>query len=258
MTKPTLHRLLQGGLLSAALIAGPAQADTYPPAIQTLEQQGVTVIESFDAPGGMTGYVGEMQGRSLAFYLTPDGDHVIVGTLLDQDGNNLSAAAIQELVEGPKFESAWPQLESSHWVRDGASDADIVVYTFTDPNCPYCFRFRQQAAPWIDAGKVQLRHIMVGILREDSLTKAATILGSDDPEAAMHQHQESYEQGGIEVDRARVSAAHMDVKANNQLMHELGLQATPSTLYRDQDGKVQMVQGMPNPQALLRMMGPRP
>lgn len=258
MSNPTLHRLLQSTVLSTAVMAGSIQAQEHPPAIQTLEQQGVSVVESFDAPGGLTGYVGEMQGRSLAFYLTPDGDHVIVGTLLDQDGNNLSANSIDQLITGPKFAEAWSDLESSHWIRDGADSADTVIYTFTDPNCPYCHRFREQAAPWIDAGKVQLRHIMVGILREDSMTKAATILGSDDPQAVLNHHQSTYQQGGVEVDREKVSAAHLDVKANNQLMQELGLQATPSTLYRDAEGNVTMVQGMPNPQALDRMMGPRP
>ncbi len=258
MTLLPLKRLMHGALLSTAVVAASVQANDFPPAIQKLEQQGVEVIESFDAPGGMTGYVGEMRGRSLAFYLTPDGDHVIVGTMMDKDGNNLSEASIQELVVGPKFESAWPELEDSHWVRDGDKSADTVIYTFTDPNCPYCYRFRQQAEPWIEAGKVQLRHIMVGILKEDSLTKAATILGSENPEQAMHEHQTSFEQGGIEVDRERVSAAHLKVKANNGLMQELGLQATPSTLYRGEDGKITMVQGLPNPQALERMMGPRP
>ncbi|MEP1215909.1 MAG: thiol:disulfide interchange protein DsbG [Marinobacter sp.] len=258
MTLKLLKRVMPYALLSTAVIATSAQAEDLPPAIQNLEQQGVEVIESFEAPGGLTGYVGEMRGRSLAFYLTPDGDHVIVGTMLDKDGNNLSEASIQELVVGPKFESAWPELEDSNWVRDGDKNADTVIYTFTDPNCPYCHRFRQQAAPWIDAGKVQLRHIMVGILKEDSLTKAATILGSEDPESAMQKHQTSFEQGGIEVDRKRVSAAHLEVKANNSLMQELGLQATPSTLYRGEDGKITMVQGLPNPQALERMMGPRP
>lgn len=258
MTLNSLKRVMHCALLSTAVIATSAQAEDLPPAIQNLEQQGVEVIESFDAPGGLTGYVGEMRGRSLAFYLTPDGDHVIVGTMMDKDGNNLSEASIQELVVGPKFESAWPELEESNWVRDGDKNADTIIYTFTDPNCPYCHRFRQQAEPWIEAGKVQLRHIMVGILKEDSLTKAATILGSENPEAAMRNHQASFENGGIEVDRKRVSAAHLEVKANNSLMQELGLQATPSTLYKGEDGKITMVQGLPNPQALERMMGPRP
>lgn len=49
----------------------------------------------------------------------------------------------------------------------------------------------------------------------------------------------------------------MEVKANNRLMQELGLRATPSTLYKDDDGVV-MVQGLPNAQARKRMMGPKP
>lgn len=257
MSTSALTRLIRGALIATAFFAAAAQAQDYPPAIQSLEQQGVKVVDSFEAPGGMTGYVGEMQGRSLAFYLTPDGNHVIVGTLLDDEGNNLSAASIQDLIEGPRYAKAWPRLEDSNWVQDGSPDADTIIYTFTDPNCPYCYRFRQQAEPWIEAGDVQLRHILVGILKEDSLTKAATILGSENPEAALHDHQASYEQGGIEVDRKLVSAAHMEVKANNRLMQELGLRATPSTLYKNEDGVV-MVQGLPNPQALERMMGPKP
>lgn len=258
MTMPPLKRLLQGTLLSTAVIAASVQAEDHPRAIQKLEERGVEVIESFEAPGGMTGYVGEMQGRSLAFYLTPDGDHVIVGTMLDKEGNNLSQASIDDLLTGPKFEEAWSNIQDSHWVREGSEDADTVIYTFTDPNCPYCNRFHQQAQPWVEAGKVQLRHIMVGILAEDSLTKAATILGSENPAESLQEHQASFEQGGIEVDRERVSAAHLEVKDNNSLMQELGLQATPSTLYRGKDGKITMVQGLPNPQALERMMGPRP
>ncbi len=31
--------------------------------------------------------------------------------------------------------------------------------------------FWEQARPWVKAGKVQLRHIMVGIIREDSAAK---------------------------------------------------------------------------------------
>ena len=77
MSTPLAQRLIKGTVLSSALFAMAAQAQDYPPAIQSLEQQGVTVLESFEAPGGMTGYVGEMQGRSLAFYLTPDGDQLL-------------------------------------------------------------------------------------------------------------------------------------------------------------------------------------
>ena len=93
-------------------------------------------------------------------------------------------------------EAIWQTLEDSHWVQDGADDAERIIYTFTDPNCPYCDQFREQAAPWIDAGRVQLRHIMVGIIKRSSTPKAATILGSDNPEAKLAENRKAYDSGG--------------------------------------------------------------
>ncbi len=52
--------------------------------------------------------------------------------------------------------------------RDGKDNAPKIIYMFSDPNCPYCNRFWQLARPWVDSGKVQIRHIMVGILSHDS------------------------------------------------------------------------------------------
>jgi thiol:disulfide interchange protein DsbG len=61
----------------------------------------------------------------------------------------------------------WAKMEKSHWIRT-ATKTPRTVYLFSDPNCPYCNMFWEQARPWVKAGKVQLRHIMVGIIREDS------------------------------------------------------------------------------------------
>jgi thiol:disulfide interchange protein DsbG len=228
---------------------------SYPPAVQLLIDRGVSIADSFEAPGGLTGYAGDMQGRPVAFYLTPDGDHIIVGPMLNASGDNLTEPKIQELVQGPLNQKAWAQMEKSAWVLDGSADAPVTVYTFTDPNCPYCHRFRQAAEPWINAGQVQLRHVMVGILRADSLSKAATILGSDDPQAALRNNQQSYNNGGIEVDRELVSANNKRITANNRLMGELGLSATPSTYYKDENGQIQMQQGLPLPEDMPAVMG---
>jgi len=251
---PLKSLLLTTSLVTASLSL-PLAAQTYPAAVQQLIDRGVSVDATFEAPGGMTGYVGNMQGRGIAFYLTPDNEHVVVGTMLNADGENLSEPKIQELVLGPQNEKAWSQLGDADWVLDGSEDAPVVIYTFTDPNCPFCHRFRQAAEPWIEAGRVQLRHIMVGILRQDSLPKAATIIGSDDPSAALTDNQESYSEGGVTVDREVVSANARRVQANNQLMSGLGLSATPSTYYRDNSDNVQMKQGMPRPEEMEEIMG---
>lgn len=256
LLKPTFKPTLLAAALATSVLSLPTLAqEQHADAVQSLIDRGVTVTASFDAPGGMTGYAGEMQGRPVAFYLTPDEEHVVVGTMLNASGQNLTEPKIQELVQGPQNEKAWSQLEEAEWVRDGSPDAPVIVYTFTDPNCPYCHRFRQAAEPWIDAGKVQLRHVMVGILRQDSLPKAATILGSDNPREALQENQQNHEQGGIEVDRSIVSAHAKKVRENNKLMSSLGLSATPSTYYKGGNGNIQMKQGAPRPEEMKAIMG---
>lgn len=156
-------------------------------------------------------------------------------------------------------EAIWQTLEDSHWVQDGADDADTVVYTFTDPNCPYCDKFRDSAAPWIEAGEVQLRHIMVGILRQSSVPKAATILGSSNPSEALSRHQSAYESGGIKPDDELDKTARRQVAENTRLMQQLGARATPTTVYRDSDGEIAAKQGAPRPGEMPAIMGsPRP
>lgn len=55
----------------------------------------------------------------------------------------------------------------------------------SDPNCPYCYKFWQAARPWVESGKVQLRHIQVGVIREESRGQVATLLNSKDPAAVL-------------------------------------------------------------------------
>ncbi|CAM5602480.1 hypothetical protein SSTU70S_03334 [Stutzerimonas stutzeri] len=49
--------------------------------------------------------------------------------------------------------------------------------------------FWKQARPWVESGKVQLRHIMVGMLRADSAGKSAALLSASKPEAALNEHE---------------------------------------------------------------------
>lgn len=252
-TRPTL---LAVTLLTAAMTAHSAQADnSHPDAVQALVERGVEIADQFDAPGGMTGYVGTMRGEPVSFYLTSDKEHVVIGPMISATGENLTASRIRQSITGPQNEESWSKLENSDWVRDGKEDAPVVIYTFTDPNCPYCHKFREAAEPWIEAGRVQLRHVMVGILKQDSLPKAATIIGADDPESALHDNQRTYDSGGITVDREVVSANYKRVNANNSLMNDLGLGATPSTFYKADDGTIAIKQGLPRPEEMAAIMG---
>ena len=99
-----IRAVIKVALLGASFIGVgmTAVAGEHPPVVQSLIDRGVTISGTFDAPGGMTGFVGSMEGWPVAFYLTTDREHVVVGPMLDSDGVNLTASKIEELVLGPE------------------------------------------------------------------------------------------------------------------------------------------------------------
>nr|WP_296255535.1 MULTISPECIES: thiol:disulfide interchange protein DsbG [unclassified Pseudomonas] len=233
------------------------QAEELPVPIQALEAKGATIKGSFDAPGGLKGYAAEYQKQAMALYLTPDGKHVLAGNLFDEKGEDLSQAPLQKLVVEPLTQQMWSQMQSSTWIADGAMTAPKIIYLFSDANCPYCNMFWEQARPWVKSGKVQLRHIMVGVIREDSAAKAATLLADVNPELALQKH----EQAGKSSTLKAMSNIPKDIQAkldtNMKLMDEMGLSATPAIFYKDENGHVQQQQGAPRPEVLAKMMGPK-
>lgn len=162
MTSPALPRkqLLAIGL--AALCATASAGSDRPAALQALEKQGVTIVGTFPAPGGLTAWAAYAGQRPVALYEAPDGKHVIAGTMFDAQGKEVAEDALEKAVRGPMSGAVWKQLGASHWIQDGKKDAPRTVYVFTDPNCPYCNKFWSDARPWVDSGKVVLRHVMVG------------------------------------------------------------------------------------------------
>ncbi|WP_227842344.1 thiol:disulfide interchange protein DsbG [Vreelandella zhuhanensis] len=237
-----------GIALAASL---PAAADNdWPTPIKALEQQGFTIHGEFDAPDGL-GYAASMRGQAVAAYMTTDGEHAIVGTLIDAQGRDVSTQRLEQLVNGPRNAELWQQMADHHWVRDGDVDAPRVIYTFSDPNCPYCRKFWEDAQPWVESGKVQIRHLMVGILKADSPEKAAALLSADNPGDAIAEHFRS----GALPDSAGSDQSEQWVSENTQMMRDGQLYATPVTFYQDDDGEVRKVMGAPTPDKLRRVMG---
>ncbi|RDB41872.1 thiol:disulfide interchange protein DsbG [Halomonas sp. DQ26W] len=245
-----LRFMLLMATLPLLAVGSTVHADDWPSPVQALIEEGLEIHGEFEAPDGLVGYAASHQGREMTVFVTANGQHAIVGTMIDAEGNDLSEAPLDELVRAPQEGELWHQLEKSHWIQDGPTDAPHVVYTFTDPNCPYCRQFWQQSRPWVEAGDVQLRHIMVGVLQPDSPAKASALLGAEDPVTALHDHS-----GGESVTPS-AQPRHIEdrVYRNNQLFDELGLYATPTTVYRH-EGRLQRVDGMPEAAKLREMMG---
>lgn len=246
---------MAAALLSVATGACAEEA-AQPQVLTALEAQGLTIVEEFDAGNELRAFAGVAGEQPIAVYITSDGS-AIVGTRLDARGAPMDSATLQELVAKPMSDKTWAALENATWVLDGDADAPRVIYTFSDANCPFCHRFWEAARPWVDSGKVQLRHLFVGVIKADSPAKAAAILEADDPSAALLENEKNFARGGIKPASSISSRAQRILDENQQLMQTTGFRGTPGIVVRESDGLIRKFNGMPRPEQMAEVMGPR-
>lgn len=242
-------------LLLLTLLPFCASAQEWPAPVKAIEKQGITIIKSFPGPNGMTGYLGKYQEMGVTIYVTPDGKHAISGYLYDDKGVNLSEKLIQKELYEPAGREMWQRLENAKWISDGKADAPRKIYVFADPFCPYCRQFWQQARPWVESGKVELRTILVGVIKPESPAYAAAILKAKDPAKAWHDFELS---GGKTAPALPASLPAEQAKAvnmNQKLMDELGANVTPAIYYMKENNVLQQVVGLPDEEKLNVMMG---
>lgn len=242
--------------LFAASLSGLALAENFPAPIEALRERGVEILDTFDAPSQLKGYAALYQGRPMAIYLTSDQQHAIIGRLLNAQADDLTAPIIDEKISRPQSEILWQKLESdTHWVAEGSKKAKTVVYVFTDPNCPYCKRLWENVQPWVKSGKVQIRHIPVGVLGESSQKKAAFILAAKDPLKALVDNESGKKAAG---EPAVADKQAQQLQDNITLMQQLGASGTPAILYRDDSGLLQLHPGAAQGEQLVEIFGTQP
>ncbi|NIG77676.1 thiol:disulfide interchange protein DsbG [Cedecea neteri] len=239
-------------LFNASAFAADAK---LPEPIAALEKQGFELKGEFKAPGDLQGYAMQYQGQGTTVYLTPDKQHAIMGNLVDAEGKNLSDAEVEKFVYAPMAKAMWQNLEKHRWVAAGSEKAPRIVYVFADPYCPYCTQFWEQAQPWLKSGKVQLRVLLVGMLRPDSGQKAAAILMSKDPAKTLADYENSKGKLALQKPEKIDPVIGEALKDNLTLMDDLGGNATPSIYYLNAEGRLQQHQGMPDAETLNTIMG---
>ncbi|MDW2643931.1 thiol:disulfide interchange protein DsbG [Citrobacter sp. HN-141] len=242
-------------LLLLALLPAAVHAEELPAPVKAIEKQGITILKSFDAPGGMKGYLGKYQDMGVTIYVTPDGKQAISGYMYNEKGENLSNALIEKEIYAPAGREMWQRMEKASWILDGKKDAPVIVYVFADPFCPYCKQFWQQARPWVESGNVQLRTLLVGVIKPESPATAAAILASKDPAKTWHDYETSGGKMTLTLPATPPAEQMKTLNINQKLMDDLGANVTPAIYYMSKDNTLQQAVGLPDKEKLDIIMG---
>ncbi len=255
---PFLMSSLAAGALLLAAAAPVHAAETYPKAIAHAVKSGVKVVKRFPAASGLTGWILSQGGSHSTVYTTADRRTLLAGTLIGENGENLSAKYEDLYVPKPDLSGQYKGLEkSAHVVEGTLKDPKSVMYVFVDANCPFCHYTWKALQPYENAG-LQVRWILVDTLGPTSLPKAIEVMAATDKAAAFrkmelnHGKPWSAPAQATAVAQPALAAA---IKNNNALMGQFGLGGTPGVIWKDKQGKVQVKAGMPRLSELPAMTG---
>lgn len=244
-------------MLACLVVAASAYAQEYPAPIQALVKRGITIKGELPAPQGFKGYIGEFSGQLTPVYLLPDGRHVTIGVLYDENGRDLTNAAFRAATTPNLDPALWQQLAKAAWFAEGAAKPERIVYIFTDTDCPYCHQLWLAVRPYLRQNKVQIREIIVAVIAPTSLGRGAAVLSADDPAETMRVHEQAFGHSPIRPLTSVAPGIRAKIAANEILMNRVGGFATPVTVYRDGHGRIHMVLGVPKPTSMQTIFGDR-
>lgn len=238
---------------SRARVPLPAPSGGVPPVLARV--RGVRIVRRFRAVGGLRGYVLQAgAARSIAYGLD-HGRYLVLGRLLDARGQDLTKRyAARYLLAG----GVWNALARARWIARGPAHPRAIVYAFVDPNCPYCHTFWQEA-PRLYAEGLQVRYLLVAVIRPSSVNKAAWVFAGRDLVRRLVAQEAAYGNPGAPR-VARPDAADLAIlRRNTRMMLALGLTGTPGFVYRQHGtGSVRFLDGLPAEQDLAPLFLPPP
>lgn len=217
-----------------------AMGDDLPASMQMVLKQGGSVVKSFPAPDGLTGWVVKINGHSFVVYTTPSGGYLVSGSLFDGSGRNLTPQYVDMYVPKPDPEKTAATLNSDTWLIDEGKAGAPLIYAYLDPNCSFCNKFWTELRPYIADGKVHVRWAIVSFLKDTSQGKAAAILAAPNKVKALAENEtrfdHEHEEGGIPELRPVSQDIQTVLAMHTVQMNESGDQGTPTILIHHKNG----------------------
>jgi thiol:disulfide interchange protein DsbG len=139
-------------------------------------------------------------------------------------------------------------LEETDAVVEGLSSSARVLYVFFDANCWFC-HLTWKALQYYERAGLQVRWVPVAYQKDSSVGRAAAIMQAKDRAAAMRTNETGYRansyDGGIRPARKLPPELAAQLEANGKLMERFDSPGTPTLVWKDKSGRVQVEIGMP-------------
>ncbi len=241
------------------------------PALKLFIEDTQADIEYVSRQYGVDMWVATKDGVPQIIYTTPDGRGMLMnGFLFAPDGTMVTEQSFRDYAEdaesivrekaiqltkanAPKTpgEKLWLTLEGAEYVDFGSRSAPRI-YSFVDPYCPHCKLLWGNFRPYVEAGKVNIRLIPVGILGEQSVQAAGYMITQSDRQQAWFD----ITQNNVAASVLSESVGLAQAKENLDIMTAWKMDSTPFSVYKDANGKVKMFRGNPeNIATLLKELG---
>ncbi|MCS5931404.1 thiol:disulfide interchange protein DsbG [Klebsiella pneumoniae subsp. pneumoniae] len=146
-------------------------------------------------------------------------------------------------------------MASAHWLQDGRKGRPYRAVCLCRSLLSLLQAVLAAIPPWVEAGKVQIRTLLVGVIKPESPATAAAILASNDPAKTWHDYEQSNGKMALTIPKAIPPEKMKMLNVNQQLMDDLGANVTPAIYYMNKDNMLQQVVGLPDKEKLHIMMG---
>jgi thiol:disulfide interchange protein DsbG len=211
-------------------------------------------ITNIGAVHGLEGYFVRSGAMFQVFYATPDNQRVIPGVLWDAAGKNITKMQVADIpgaiptveVNGPDGPQAAPAAALP--LVDNATFGTIGdnpskhLYMLIDPQCIYSIRAFQMLRPFAEQNQIEISVIPLTILDNENggqSTRSAMALLSDAPDQIVG----AWESGSVSNPPSEQAANRL--KNNMLIAQAIGLQATPTFVWRKSDGSEGQLVGVP-------------
>lgn len=223
--------------------------------IEKITDGQVDVVKQFSATSTLDGFVVKPKagGMSTIVYSEKSGQYLFIGSIVSKSGENLNAQFKKQYIDSGLASTAMASVDSVNYISEGKPSAPHKAYIFIEPNCIVCNLLYKQLKPYIEKGELQVRWIPVAFRKPDSLGKAAKFLSASNSRLAIswiNENENKFdtktESGGIKpLVKNKTNQKFFDKAAKNtQFFGEHGFTATPTTLYKNQQGEAAFVMGM--------------